>query len=182
MPRAFTSIIYRLTAFFILGALAVGIVVPYDDPGLLSGTGPTAAASPYVLGMNRLGISVLPDIVNALIATSIFSSGNAYMYGTSRSLFSLAQRGQGMLHPRACLLFSMLTQRLLLIAPRIFARINKHGNPWVAVAATSAISCLAYLSVSAGTKKVLGWWISLVTAGQLMNWRKCERHVSSLQR
>jgi hypothetical protein len=27
MPRAFTSIIYRLVAFFILGSLAVGIVV-----------------------------------------------------------------------------------------------------------------------------------------------------------
>jgi amino acid transporter len=58
MPRAFTSIIYRLTAFFILGSLAVGICVPYTDPGLLSTTGPTAAASPYVLAMNRLNISV----------------------------------------------------------------------------------------------------------------------------
>jgi len=32
------------------------------------------------------------------------------------------------------------------------------------------LGCLAYLSVSAGTAKVLGWWISLVTASQLLNW------------
>jgi amino acid transporter len=47
MPRAFNSIIYRLIAFFILGALATGIVVPYNDPSLLSNTRPTAAGSPY---------------------------------------------------------------------------------------------------------------------------------------
>lgn len=28
--------------------------------------------------------------------------------------------------------------------------------------------CPRYLAVSEGTAKVLGWWISLVTAGQLM--------------
>ena len=43
--------------------------------------------------MVRLGIPVLPSIVNALIATSIFSAGNAYMFGTSRSLYSLALQG-----------------------------------------------------------------------------------------
>jgi len=48
MPRAFTSIVYRLVAFFILGSLACGIVVPYNDPNLLSNTKPTAAGSPYV--------------------------------------------------------------------------------------------------------------------------------------
>lgn len=54
MPRAFTSIIYRLAAFFCLGALSVGIVVPYTNPGLLGGA--SAASSPYVLSMQLLGI------------------------------------------------------------------------------------------------------------------------------
>lgn len=31
-------------------------------------------------------------------------------------------------------------------------------------------TCLSYLAVSAGTAKVLNWWISLVTASQLLNW------------
>lgn len=30
MPRAFTSITYRLVFFFVIGALCVGIVCPYD--------------------------------------------------------------------------------------------------------------------------------------------------------
>lgn len=32
MPRAFRTILYRLVAFFCIGALCVGIVVPYNDP------------------------------------------------------------------------------------------------------------------------------------------------------
>jgi amino acid transporter len=54
--------------------------------------------------MGRLGIPILPHIVNFLIATSIFSAGNAYVYGTSRSLYSLALSGR---------------------APKIFRRVNR---------------------------------------------------------
>lgn len=32
MPRAFKTIMIRLIIFFIGGALAVGILVPYNDP------------------------------------------------------------------------------------------------------------------------------------------------------
>jgi amino acid transporter len=34
MPRAYNAVFYRLTAFFVLGSLAVGILVPSDDPEL----------------------------------------------------------------------------------------------------------------------------------------------------
>jgi len=149
MPRAFNSIIYRLVFFFIVGALCVGIVVPYNSPQLIGALGPSAARSPYVIAMRRMQITVLPDIVNALILTSIFSAGNAYVYGTSRSLYALALKGQ---------------------APKIFTRRNRNGNPYLCVLMANALSCLAYLSVSAGTARVLGWWVSLVTASQLLNW------------
>jgi amino acid transporter len=63
MPKAFKAVFYRLLAFFILGALAVGVLVPYDDPNLLgaiANSAPGAAKSPYVIGVSRLGIKVLP--------------------------------------------------------------------------------------------------------------------------
>lgn len=48
-----------------MSALAVGIVLPYNDPTLVnlllgngSGAG-TAAASPYVIAMKNLGVSFL---------------------------------------------------------------------------------------------------------------------------
>lgn len=54
------SVTYRLVFFFVIGALSVGIVCPYNDPGLLRAGGPTAARSPYVISMVRLGITALP--------------------------------------------------------------------------------------------------------------------------
>ena len=97
MPRAYNAVFYRLTAFFVLGSLCVGINVPYDDEQLTAAFAndePGAAASPYVVSMNRLRIQVLPDIVNALILVSAFSAGNSYVYCASRSLFGLALEGK----------------------------------------------------------------------------------------
>lgn len=65
MPRAFNAVFYRLTAFFVLGSLAVGILVPYDDEEMrtaFSSSAPGAAGSPYVVAMNRLQIRVLPHM------------------------------------------------------------------------------------------------------------------------
>jgi amino acid transporter len=63
-----------------LGALCVGIVVPYNDSKLLNilnteGTS-SGASSPYIIAMANLGVDGLPHLVNALLATSVFSAGN----------------------------------------------------------------------------------------------------------
>ncbi|KAK3070741.1 general amino acid permease agp2 [Teratosphaeriaceae sp. CCFEE 6253] len=151
MPKAYNAVFYRLTAFFILGALCVGINVPYNDPELTAAFKngePGAAASPYVVAMNRLRISVLPDIVNALVLASAFSAGNSYVYCASRSLFGMALEGK---------------------APKLFTRTNRQGVPVYCVLAVLAISLLAFLQVSAGSATVLNWFVSLVTASQLIN-------------
>ncbi|KAJ8059394.1 hypothetical protein OCU04_012341 [Sclerotinia nivalis] len=86
LKRAFKTIYWRFGVFFIGGALACGIVLPYNDKKLIailssggSETG-TAASSPYVIAMQNLGVGVLPHITNALLVTSIFSAGNSYVY------------------------------------------------------------------------------------------------------
>lgn len=61
MPKAYNAVFYRLTTFFILGALCVGINVPYNDQELTAAFAndePGAAASPYVslLEMSSVGI------------------------------------------------------------------------------------------------------------------------------
>jgi len=84
LKRAFKTIYFRFAFFFIGGALACGIVIPYNDTNLLSvlltDGGSTAASSPYVIAMQNMGIDVLPHITNALMVTSIFSAGNSYVY------------------------------------------------------------------------------------------------------
>jgi yeast amino acid transporter len=127
MPRAFNGVFYRLTTFFVLGTLCIGTVVPYNDPNLLqalSDARPGAGSSPYVIAMQRMGIRVLPHIVNALIMTSIFSAGNSYVFCASRTLFGLALEGK---------------------APKFFTRCTRAGVPYVCVAITLAIALLCAL-------------------------------------
>ncbi|PBP17253.1 hypothetical protein BUE80_DR011920 [Diplocarpon rosae] len=151
MPKAFNGVFYRLTAFFVLGSLAVGILVPHDDQTLRDAFDkglPGAAASPYVVAMDRLKIVILPDIVNAMVLASAFSAGNSYVYCASRSLFGLALEGK---------------------APKILTKCTKNGVPIYCVAATLAIALLSFLQVSNNAAKVLSWFVSLVTASQLIN-------------
>lgn len=151
MPRAFNAVFYRLTTFFVLGSLAVGIIVPYNDEEMaaaFSSNAPGAAASPYVVAMNRLRIRVLPDIVNALVLTAAFSAGNSYVYCASRSLFGLALEGK---------------------APAIFTRCTASGVPIYCVGLVLLIALLAFLQVSNDAAVVLQWFVSLVTASQLIN-------------
>lgn len=97
MPRAFSKVTYRLMAFFVLGSLAVGINVPYNDRELMEAFKmnlPGVAASPYMFAMNRLRFRVLPDIVNVAVLSAAFSGGNSYVYCANRSLFGLALEGK----------------------------------------------------------------------------------------
>lgn len=81
IKTAFKTMYFRFGLFFIMGALCVGIILPSDDPtltGLLdAGDTGTGASSPYVIAMKNMGISVLPDLTNALMVTSIFSAGTS---------------------------------------------------------------------------------------------------------
>ncbi|KAJ6623467.1 general amino acid permease AGP2 [Mycena sp. CBHHK59/15] len=152
LPRAFNSVFYRLTTFFVLGSLCVGLVVPYSDPSLLqalSDAKPGAGSSPYVIAMERMRIPILPHIVNALILTSIFSAGNSYVFCASRTLFGLALQGK---------------------MPRLFARCTGNGVPVYSVAATLGVALLSFLQVSNNAAVVLQWFVNLVTASQLLNY------------
>ncbi|KAI1342301.1 amino acid transporter [Xylariaceae sp. FL0016] len=151
MPRAFNAVFYRLTAFFMLGSLCVGILVPYDDQTLIdafANSEPGAAASPYVVAMKRMAIPVLPHIVNAMILTAAFSAGNSYVYCASRSLYGLALEGK---------------------APKFMTRCTRNGVPIYCVLFVLLIALLAFLQVSQNAAVVLNWFVALVTASQLIN-------------
>ncbi|KFA63685.1 hypothetical protein S40285_08361 [Stachybotrys chlorohalonatus IBT 40285] len=151
MPRAFNAVFYRLTTFFILGSLCVGILVPYNNQELrdafVNGE-PGAAASPYVVAMNRLGISVMPHFVNAMVLTAAFSAGNSYVYCASRSLYGMALEGK---------------------APRFFTICTRSGVPVYCVILVLLIALLSFLQLSNNTAVVLDWFVALVTASQLIN-------------
>lgn len=153
IKKAFSTVYWRFGAFFILGALCVGIVLPYNSPELVKilsgadGAG-TAAASPYVIAMGNLGIGVLPHIVNALLCTSIFSAGNSYVYCASRTLYGLSLQGH---------------------APKVL-RTCKNGVPVYCLAITMLFPLLSFMSVSKGSAKALTILVDLITAGGIIDY------------
>ena len=81
VKNAFKTVYWRFGAFFILGSLCIGIVVPWNNPtlqGIFLGTaagGETVAASPYVIAMQNQRVTRLPHVVNAYASTPILDRG-----------------------------------------------------------------------------------------------------------
>lgn len=151
LPSAFKQVFYRLTFFFIGGALSVGIIIPYNDPTLLLTLGagkPGAGSSPYVISMQNLGINVLPHIVNGLLITAAFSAGNSYTYCSSRTLYGVALEGY---------------------APKFLTATTKSGIPMYCVLISLAWALLSFLQMDETAAQVLNWIISLITSCQLLN-------------
>jgi amino acid transporter len=156
IKSAFKTVYYRFCIFFIFGALFVGIACAYNDPQLVDVWGPdassssgSAAASPYVIAMENLGVKVLPHIVNFLILTSIFSAGNTYTYCATRALYSLALEGR---------------------APKFLRYCNRSGVPLWCFCVVMCFPLLAFLQVGNGSAEVLGWFVSIITGGGLVTY------------
>ncbi|KAG4258883.1 hypothetical protein FPRO03_13349 [Fusarium proliferatum] len=147
IPRVARLIFYRLAFFYVVGVFAVGIICSSRDERLLNALGSGAsgaAASPWVIGIQNLGIHGLPDVINAVILLSGWSCGNAYLYSTSRSLYGLARDG---------------------LAPKVFTKCTKSGVPIYSVIAVTLLSCLSFLVVSNSSVTVFYWFVDLTTGG-----------------
>lgn len=148
IPKAAKRIFWRVLIFYVLTIFMVGLVVPSNDANLLKSTG-TAAQSPFVIAARRAGIKVVPSLINAIILTSAWSSGNSSFLGGSRILYGMAREGH---------------------APKIFLKTNRFGIPWLAILFFSVFICLAFLSLSDGAQVAFTWLQDLVSVAALCNW------------
>ena len=145
IPKAVRRVFWRILFFYVLGSLAIGVLVPYNDKHLIDARASGAAGaaqSPWVIAISRAGIDVLPSIINAVILTSATSSANAFLYTGSRYLYAIAQNRQ---------------------APRFLLKCSRMGVPIWCVLITWAISFLTYLSCSSGSNVVFTWFQNLTT-------------------
>jgi yeast amino acid transporter len=148
IPQAARRIFVRIFLFYVLTILMVGLVVPSNNTDLLQSTG-TASQSPFVIAARLAGIKVVPSIINAVILTSAWSSGNSNMLGGSRILFGMAVNGR---------------------APAIFKRLNRFGVPYVAVIFYAVFMCLGYMTLSNSASTVFTWLQNIVAISTLVNW------------
>lgn len=151
LPIASRRYFARLVVFYVASAFAIGVTCPSNAEDLVSGAG-NAKSSAFVVAVKNASIPILPSIINAVILTSAWSSGNALLYMSSRSLYSLAVAGN---------------------APKIFTRCNRYGLPIYAVLASSCFAFLAYLNVGAQAGAVFNWFISLTNTAGYTSWTVC---------
>ncbi|KAJ5609587.1 hypothetical protein N7528_010154 [Penicillium herquei] len=148
IPMAARRIFIRIILFYVITIFMVGLVVSPTDPDLLSSTG-TASESPFVIAARKAGIKVVPSIINAVVLSSAWSSGNSNMLGGSRILYGMAKQGH---------------------APAIFKRINRFTIPYVAVALYSVFMALGYMTVSSSASTVFTWLQDIVSISTIVNW------------
>ncbi|KNG82475.1 putative amino acid transporter, partial [Aspergillus nomiae NRRL 13137] len=152
IKKAFKTVYWRFGVFFVGGALCVGTLIAYNDPTLvaaLESGESSAAASPYIIAMQNLGVGALPHIVSALVVTTVFSAGNTYTYAATRALHGMAVEGR---------------------APRIFSKTDRRGVPIYSFIVVMAFACLSFLELSGSAMQVLEWLISLTTANILIDY------------
>lgn len=136
----------------VLSIFIIGLIVPSNNKAISTSEG-NAASSPYVVAATRVGIKVVPHIINAIVLTSAWSAGNSAMLGGSRILYGLACEGH---------------------APRVFRKINRYGIPWVATAGIGIFMLLGYMTLDSTASTVFGWFQDLVSAASFVHWINIE--------
>ncbi|POY70900.1 hypothetical protein BMF94_6078 [Rhodotorula taiwanensis] len=151
VPATVRRTFARILIFYVGSIFVVGLLVKATDPALLATTkkATSAAASPFVLAIERAQIKVLPDIINGAILLFVLSAANSDLYIGTRTLYGLAAQGQ---------------------APRILMRTNRFGTPYWCTAVCSLVSCICFLAVSKSAKTVFGYFVSLVTLYGALTW------------
>ena len=148
VPSAIRKTFVRIGLFFVLTIFFIGLVVPYDNNRLLTGTS-NASSSPMVIAADLAGVKVLPSLINAVLLTVVLSAANSNVYSGSRVLTGLALEG---------------------FAPMFFARVTKKGVPYVSVAFTAAFGLLGFMNVSTNAGKVFNWLVNLSSVAGFVTW------------
>ncbi|KAK7713541.1 hypothetical protein SLS63_012063 [Diaporthe eres] len=143
--------LWRIVFFYVLGALVLGISVPYTNDLLIGGTKKStdAAASPFVIAVQLAGIPVFPHVVNGSLLIFVISAANSDIYIGSRTLYGLSRDGQ---------------------APKLFTRTSGKGVPLYGVAFTGIFAALAYMNAAKNSSQVFGYLVSLFTVFGTLNW------------
>ncbi|MFE4921684.1 amino acid permease [Streptomyces sp. NPDC056661] len=161
LGRAVRSAVVRILFFYVGSMLVIVTVLPW--------TAQQAGLSPYVKVLDAIGVPSAGQIMNIVVFVALLSALNANLYGASRMVFSLAERGEA---PRGLL--------------KVSGSVGGGGVPRRAVLASVAFgfvsvllnlkwpdSVFLYLLNSVGAVLLFVW--ALIAASQLRLRRRLER-------
>ncbi|MGG1662329.1 amino acid permease [Brevibacillus sp. NRS-1366] len=149
IPTAIRQIFWRILLFYIFAILIIGLLVPYDNPNLISGDITDIAISPFTIVFEKAGFAFAASVMNAVILTSVLSAGNSGMYASTRMLWVLAKEGK---------------------APKWFAKVTRNGVPINSLILTALIGALAFLSSLFGEGEVYIWLLNASGMSGFIAW------------
>ncbi len=138
VPRAIKDVFWRIILFYILAIFVIGSIIPYTSPDLLGSSATDVAISPFTIVFKRAGLAAAASIMNAVILTSVISSANSGMYASTRMLYSMAHQG---------------------FAPKAMGKTNRRGIPVGALAVTTVIALLTFITSIEGPQIYL-WLVA----------------------
>lgn len=141
VSRAVRSAVWRILFFYVGSMLVIVTVLPWTQmsPGL----------SPYVAVLDAIGIPSAGQIMNIVVFVALLSALNANLYGSSRMIFSLAERGE---------------------APRGLLKVAGGGVPRRAVLASVAFGFISVLLNLKWPDSVFLYMLNAVGAVLLFVW------------
>ncbi|TQN69240.1 Amino-acid permease inda1 [Colletotrichum shisoi] len=158
LPGAIKQVFWRITLFYILGLLFVGLLISSNDERILGSDNPYAdGVSPFVLTAEYAGLIGYNHFMNCIILVSVLSLGVSCVYGGSRTLTALAEQGY---------------------APKIFAYVDKSGRPLPSVVVHLLCGALGYMNLSADGSTVFDWLLAMSAIAALFTWGSiCLAHI-----
>ena len=138
VPLATKQVLWRITFFYVVNLLLLGLILPASNPHLLHSSGANTKASPFVLAIQAAGIKGLPSVFNAVITISVLSVANSCTFGSTRTMQALAAHG---------------------MAPKFLAYVDKHGRPIWCVAVQLAFGLLAFVVEAGDSGFTFFYWL-----------------------
>ncbi|MBT2394422.1 amino acid permease [Streptomyces sp. ISL-100] len=86
VARAVRAAVWRILFFYVGSMVVIVTVLPW--------TAQKAGLSPYVTVLDAIGVPSAGQIMNVVVFVALLSALNANLYGSSRMMFSLAERGE----------------------------------------------------------------------------------------
>ncbi|MET9497265.1 amino acid permease [Streptomyces sp. NPDC006552] len=155
VARAVRSAVFRILFFYVGSMLVIVTVLPW--------TAQQAGISPYVTVLDSIGIPSAGQIMNIVVFVALLSALNANLYGSSRMVFSLAERGEA---PRALLAVDGGVPRRAVLASVAFGFVSVLLNlEW-------PDTVFLYMLNSVGAVLLFVW--ALIAASQLRLRRRLE--------
>ncbi|KAL3462743.1 proline-specific permease [Aspergillus heterothallicus] len=148
MPRAVKSVGVRVFFFFLLIVIFITLLVPENDSRLLGGSG--INASPLVIALQDAGITVIPELLNAVFLVICATGGLEPLYIASRVMRHLALAGQ---------------------LPKPLAQVDSRGRPTWALLVTGIFAiAFTYITCSNTGAVIFNWFSSISSTIFMLAW------------